>query len=118
MFPFFLVRRLRSLWILCVAFRKPARNSYVNAQNLSAFSRRFLSFFGKGRTRLLQEAELNLARALPSSLCRDDVGTNAARSARDCPGPVLPRRAQIAMGAEAICSRACAAAARILNVHD
>ena len=30
-FPFFLVRRLRSLWILCVALRKPARNSYVNA---------------------------------------------------------------------------------------
>jgi len=29
-FPFFLVRRLRSLWILCVAFRKPARNSFVN----------------------------------------------------------------------------------------
>ena len=90
-------------------------------QNMSAFSRRFLTFFGKGRTRLckrLQEAELKLARALPSSLCRDDVGTNAARSARDCPGPVLPRRAQIAMGAEAICSRACAAAARILNVHD
>ena len=51
-FPFFLVRRLRTLWILCVAFRKPARNSYVNAQNLSAFSRRFLSFFGKGRTSL------------------------------------------------------------------
>jgi hypothetical protein len=90
-------------------------------QNMSAFSRRFLTFFGNGRTRhckRLQETELNLARALPSSLCRDDVGTNAARSARDCPGPVLPRRAQIAMGAEAICSRACAAAARILNVHD
>jgi hypothetical protein len=51
-FPFFLVRRLRSLWILCVAFRKPARNSFVNTIKLvgvfPSFPPRFLGMAARG----------------------------------------------------------------------
>ena len=57
-FPFFLVRRLRSLWILCVAFRKPARNSFVNTIKLVGVFASFpLVFWDRPHEALLQEAE-------------------------------------------------------------
>jgi hypothetical protein len=113
---------LKSGKILCRQLWNPnARNSYVNATKHIGVFPSFPLVFWDGPHEALQKAagsRVEFSPRLAVSLCRDDVGTNAARSARDCPGPVLPRRAQIAMGAEAICSRACAAAARILNVHD